>query len=99
MSRHPRLVPSLILCAALTPAIAAASGSGETLEFHALAPSAATAAAAGAIEQMPPPVLTGLAATVDAEGRLAYTCRAADNPAYRAYRERVDAAIRAQEPR
>jgi hypothetical protein len=99
MPRPPRRIPSLILAATLAPAMASASGDGDRLEFHALAPSAAKSASAGAVEQVPPPILTGLAATVDAEGRLSYTCRAADNPAYRAYRERVEAATRAQEPR
>lgn len=74
------------------------AGDPETV-FHPVAPASAKSLHVTAMEQMPPPVTTGLSATLDSSGQVRYDCRSAENPAYVAYQARVEAAIRAQEPR
>jgi hypothetical protein len=85
---------ALLAAVLLLPAASTVAEPGEEPVFHALEQSAARTEGLAAIEHLPPPVLTGLSATVDADGRVVYQCRVGDNPAYRAYRDRVDAAIR-----
>lgn len=87
-------------CAVLTTAAAGPSTARDPEPvFHPIEPASAKSLPLAALEQVPPPVTTGLVATVDSNGRVRYDCRSADNPAYAAYQARVEAAIRSQEPR
>ena len=67
--------------------------------FHPVELASAKSLPVAALEQVPPPVTTGLSATLDSSGQVRYDCRSVENPAYVAYQARVEAAIRAQEPR
>lgn len=96
-----RLACLTILTLAIVPGIGTSSENPAEPKpvFQPLDPASTKSLGIGGSEHVPPPVTTGLAATVDATGQVRYECRSAQNPAYAAYQARVEAAVRALEPR
>lgn len=96
-----RLAVLTTLTLAIVPGLAASSESASEPKpvFQPLDPASTKSLGIGGSEHVPPPVTTGLAATLEPTGQVRYACRSAENPAYAAYQARVEAAIRALEPR